>query len=44
MPLLHNREEFLDPIARTNWMLDNKPYTKEAERSWIFRTLGYGHD
>ncbi|HUE66415.1 MAG TPA: sugar phosphate isomerase/epimerase [Rhizomicrobium sp.] len=24
-------------------VLDTKPYTKERERSWIFRTVGYGH-
>jgi sugar phosphate isomerase/epimerase len=24
-------------------MLDTKPYTNERERSWIFRTCGYGH-
>lgn len=26
-----------------NGVLDTKPYTREAERSWIFRTVGYGH-
>jgi sugar phosphate isomerase/epimerase len=25
-------------------VLDTKPYTKERERSWIFRTCGYGHE
>lgn len=29
-------------VAR-NGVLDAKPYTREAERSWIFRTVGYGH-
>ena len=24
-------------------VLDTKPYTNERERSWIFRTCGYGH-
>ncbi len=24
-------------------VLDTKPYTRERERSWIFRTCGYGH-
>jgi sugar phosphate isomerase/epimerase len=24
-------------------VLDTKPYTKERDRSWIFRTVGYGH-
>jgi sugar phosphate isomerase/epimerase len=29
-------------LARTG-VLDTKPYTQERERSWIFRTCGYGH-
>jgi sugar phosphate isomerase/epimerase len=24
--------------------LDYKPYSDEQNRSWIFRTVGYGHD
>jgi sugar phosphate isomerase/epimerase len=24
-------------------VLDTKPYTDEIHRSWIFRTVGYGH-
>jgi sugar phosphate isomerase/epimerase len=24
-------------------VLDGKPYTEELARSWIFRTVGYGH-
>ena len=27
-----------------NGVLDTRRYTNEAERSWIFRTVGYGHD
>jgi sugar phosphate isomerase/epimerase len=27
-----------------NGVLDAKSYTREVERSWIFRTVGYGHD
>ena len=27
-----------------NGVVDVKSYTKERERSWIFRTVGYGHD
>jgi len=27
-----------------NGVLDAKVYTRELERSWIFRTVGYGHD
>lgn len=25
-------------------VLDTKPYSDEANRSWVFRTIGYGHD
>jgi sugar phosphate isomerase/epimerase len=27
-----------------NGVLDAKKYTQELQRSWIFRTVGYGHD
>lgn len=27
-----------------NGVLDSKSYTRELERSWIFRTVGYGND
>jgi sugar phosphate isomerase/epimerase len=27
-----------------NGVLDAKPYTREIDRSWIFRTVGYGSD
>ncbi len=27
-----------------NGVLDTKPYTDEINRSWIFRTIGYGND
>jgi sugar phosphate isomerase/epimerase len=30
-------------IAR-HGVIDTKSYTRESERSWIFRTVGYGHD
>lgn len=29
--------------TRLNGVLDTKPYTNELERSWIFRSLGYGN-
>ena len=29
--------------ARTKGVLDTTPYTDEPERSWLFRTVGYGH-
>ena len=28
---------------RRNGVLDTKQYTDEKDRSWIFRTVGYGH-
>ena len=30
--------------TRLNGVLDAKRYTDERHRSWIFRTVGYGHD
>jgi sugar phosphate isomerase/epimerase len=27
-----------------NGVIDTKSYTREGERSWVFRTVGYGHD
>ena len=29
--------------ASVNGVLDTKPYSDEINRSWIFRTVGYGH-
>lgn len=29
--------------ARTKGYLDTAPYTDEANRSWLFRSVGYGH-
>jgi sugar phosphate isomerase/epimerase len=29
--------------ARTKGVLDTVPYTDEVERSWLFRSIGYGH-
>jgi len=29
--------------AELNGVLDSKPYQKELSRSWLFRTVGYGH-
>jgi DNA-(apurinic or apyrimidinic site) lyase len=29
--------------ARTKGVLDTTPYTDEPNRSWLFRTVGYGH-
>jgi len=30
--------------ARRKGVLDTTSYTEEADRSWLFRTIGYGHD
>ncbi len=29
--------------ARYKGVLDTTPYTDEADRSWLFRSVGYGH-
>ncbi|ARS90759.1 sugar phosphate isomerase/epimerase family protein [Natrarchaeobaculum aegyptiacum] len=33
-----------DAVAREKGVLDTTPYPDEPNRSWIFRTVGYGHD
>lgn len=33
-----------DINIKVNGVLDTKPYRDEKNRSWIFRTVGYGHD
>jgi len=33
-----------DRNSAVNGVLDAKSYTREQERSWIFRTVGWGHD
>ena len=38
-------KNILDNINTSiNGVLDTKPYSDEINRSWIFRTVGYGHD
>lgn len=41
---VHAKDTQLYPsnLVRTG-VLDTKPYTEERDRSWIFRTCGYGH-
>jgi sugar phosphate isomerase/epimerase len=41
---VHAKDTQLYPsnLVRTG-VLDTKPYTQERDRSWIFRTCGYGH-
>jgi len=41
---VHGKDVYVDPVnVRVNGCNDNKPYDKIAERSWTFRTIGYGH-
>lgn len=41
---VHAKDTAIDAYnTAANGVLDNKPYTNELERSWIFRTVGYGH-
>lgn len=41
----HAKDCKIDAInSGVNGVLDAKPYTDEIHRSWIFRTVGYGHD
>jgi sugar phosphate isomerase/epimerase len=40
----HAKDCKIDEInSKTNGVLDTKNYTEELQRSWIFRTVGYGH-
>jgi sugar phosphate isomerase/epimerase len=40
----HAKDTRIDPInTPVNGVLDNKSYRNFAERSWVFRTVGYGH-
>ncbi|MCL1793448.1 MAG: sugar phosphate isomerase/epimerase [Oscillospiraceae bacterium] len=41
----HAKDVAIDPYnTASNGVLDTKHYTDEAKRSWVFRTVGYGHD
>lgn len=41
----HAKDTKIDEInAKTNGVLDTKHYGDEIHRSWIFRSVGYGHD
>lgn len=41
----HAKDTKIDPInTSVNGVLDTKHFGNELERSWIFRTVGYGHD
>jgi sugar phosphate isomerase/epimerase len=40
----HAKDVKIDPYnSMLNGVLDTKSYTDEINRSWIFRTVGYGH-
>ncbi len=42
---VHAKDSRVDPPnAAVNGVLDTKHYGDEVHRSWIFRTVGYGHD
>jgi sugar phosphate isomerase/epimerase len=42
---VHGKDVYVDPLnVAVNGCNDNKPYARIAERSWSFRTIGYGHD
>ena len=41
----HAKDTKIDEInTGINGVLDTKPYADEIHRSWIFRSVGYGHD
>lgn len=41
---VHMKDTWVDqPNVRRNGVLDTKQYTDEVNRSWIFRTVGFGH-
>lgn len=41
----HAKDCKIDEVnTKVNGVLDSKPYSDELGRSWIFRTVGYGHD
>jgi sugar phosphate isomerase/epimerase len=41
---VHAKDTRIDPFnASVDGVLDTKPYSDELNRSWIFRTVGYGH-
>ena len=43
--VFHAKDTKIDPInCPVNGVLDTKNFTREVERSWIFRSVGYGHD
>jgi len=42
---VHAKDTHIDPYnTAVNGVLDTKAYDRLAERSWLFRSVGYGHD
>ncbi|MHB0876954.1 MAG: sugar phosphate isomerase/epimerase family protein [Anaerolineae bacterium] len=42
---VHAKDTKIDPYnTAVNGVLDTKPYSQEIKRSWVFRSVGYGHD
>jgi sugar phosphate isomerase/epimerase len=42
---VHGKDVMRDPLnVMVNGCNDNKPYDQIMNRSWTFRTIGYGHD
>jgi sugar phosphate isomerase/epimerase len=42
---VHGKDAYVDPFnVAVNGCNDNKPYDQIADRSWTFRSIGYGHD
>lgn len=40
----HAKDTYLDPVnLPLKGVLDTTPYSNVAERSWVFRSVGYGH-
>ncbi len=41
---VHAKDTYVDPLnSGLNGVLDTEPYGNEQARSWLFRTVGYGH-
>lgn len=40
---VHAKDTALMPLAAVNGVLDTAPLAEVGRRSWIFRTMGYGH-
>jgi sugar phosphate isomerase/epimerase len=42
---VHGKDCYIDPYnVAVNGCNDHKPYSNIPQRSWTFRTIGYGHD